>query len=112
MLKLRKLMPELAAEVVAGRLSLKQAMRQFNERYKQQQSEAAPSTSAEQDAENGGELAPMPFAYVVSIVSILMSIDLIVEFKDTAPGKEQRQRKIAELVREFQSLPGYNASAA
>jgi ParB-like chromosome segregation protein Spo0J len=106
MLKLRKHMPELAAEVEAGRLSLKEASRRLNERYRKQQSEAAPSTSAEQDAENGGELAPMPLAYAVSIVSILMSIDIIAEFTDTAPGKEQRQHKIAELVREFQSLAG------
>jgi ParB-like nuclease domain len=106
MLKLRKLMPELAAEVEAGRLTLKDAMRELNQQRKTQQRETNPSTGTESANEGCDELAPMPFDYVVSMVSLLMSLDILVELKDTAAGKEQRQQKIAQLVREYISLAG------
>ena len=112
MSKLRKQMPELADEVVAGRLSLKQAMRQLNKRDKEQRSKPNPSTSAEPGHERSGEAAPMPFAYVVSIVTLLISADMIIEAKDTSPGQQERRQKIAALANDFQSLAGYHVPFA
>jgi hypothetical protein len=112
MLKLRKEMPELAAEVEAGRITLKEAMRQCAQRQQPQQDHSTSTSGTEAANGNGDEPALMPLAYGVSIVTILMTVDLIMEYKDTSPGKEQRRQQVAELVREFQAITDLEGVAA
>ena len=45
-----------------------------------------------------------PLAYGVSLVTLLMTVDQIAETHDRAPGRKERQQKIADLIREFQAL--------
>jgi hypothetical protein len=45
-----------------------------------------------------------PLAYGVSIVTLLMTVDQIMEAHDHSPGRKERQKKVADLIRECQSL--------
>ena len=45
-----------------------------------------------------------PLAYGVSLVTLLMAVDQLVEVHDELPGKKERQQKLADLIREYQNL--------
>jgi hypothetical protein len=45
-----------------------------------------------------------PLAYGVSIVTMLMAVDQIVEAHDKTPNKRDKQQRIADLIRDFQAL--------
>jgi len=46
----------------------------------------------------------VPFAYGVSLVTLLMTADQIAEAHDRAAGRKERQSKLADLIREYQAL--------
>jgi hypothetical protein len=108
MLKLRKRMPELAAEVEAGRLTLKEAMRRFTQHWRKQACQTKPAATAQANEEDRAAFGFMPYHLTVRIVSLLMTADLVIQFTDIAPGKEQRRQRIAELARDFKALAGYD----
>lgn len=45
-----------------------------------------------------------PLAYGVSIVTLLMTVDQIMEAHDRSPGRKERQQQVADLIKQCQSL--------
>lgn len=80
--------------------------------------ESAPTRSQAEAEKAGGEpervtapgrgitLTPdgFPLAYGVSVVTLLMTVDQIMEAHDRSPGRKERQQKVADLIRECQAL--------
>lgn len=45
-----------------------------------------------------------PYAYGVSLVTLLLAVDQIMEAHDKSPGRKERQEKVAALIRECRTL--------
>jgi len=46
----------------------------------------------------------LPYAYGISMSTLLMTADQIAEAHDRSPGRKERQQKLAELIRDYQAL--------
>jgi hypothetical protein len=67
--------------------------------------EQSTSAAGEQSAPVKAVMDPtFPLAYGVSIVTLLYAVDQIAEAHDRSPGRKERQQKVADLIREYQSL--------
>lgn len=67
--------------------------------------EPAPARSQPDGQEKKALVDPsFPLAYGVSMVTLLMTVDQIMEAHDRSPGRKERQQKVADLIRECQAL--------
>lgn len=46
----------------------------------------------------------LPYAYGVSLTSLLLTADQIIEAHDRSPGRKERQQKLADLIRDYMAL--------